>query len=494
MTDGRPGGLDELNAALLGVNPAAPSTSKFNRLDTFLAASASLAASHAVSATVSKAGNFSVRATQSARAQAARLFVGVVTDLAEVPATRAAAEAHVASGSCPAVLLVQPDRRGGWEAPWGVAASDAPETITAGISATLGTTWARVASRGRPSRTPAGAAPPPTAIPAALHLDERTRRMLRTSIASRQAVMLVGPPGTGKSQLVQELLDELATDPSIAGMTSAHEANVTTPDESWTVRELVGAETVDDAGRIRFAPGAVLDSITQDRWLVLDEVNRADMDRIFGGLLTWLSGQSVTVGRLAGDPGAGPVRLGWADSPGCVVDGLDLLRSEPPSGEPVSFLAGTEWRMLGTYNAVDAHRVFRFGLALGRRFAQVPVSAPSTDGFAAALSPYLHAVATIDRDAVRDQVVGLYAAHLASPAATLGPAVFLGIPGYVAAGASTGASVDELVAEAYLTSMGTWLARLEEDELDTLGDSFRRVDVLSENEWRWVRAQLQALR
>ena len=62
-----------------------------------------------------------------------------------------------------------------------------------------------------------------------------------------------------------------------------------TPEEGWTTRDLLGGETVDDNGNLRFRPGHVLEAIRDDRWLVLDEANRADMDKIFGGLLTFLS-------------------------------------------------------------------------------------------------------------------------------------------------------------------------------------------------------------
>ena len=151
-----------------------------------------------------------------------------------------------------------------------------------------------------------GLAAPPAAR---LALDARVRRMVRSAISSRAAVMLVGPPGTGKTQLVGETLSEVADNPSAFGMTKGHEKLEVTPDESWSTRELVGGDTVDDKGRIRFSPGYLLEAIAQDRWLVLDEANRADMDRIFGGMLTWLSGESVTVGRVSSDPDAESVLL-----------------------------------------------------------------------------------------------------------------------------------------------------------------------------------------
>lgn len=489
--------LERVNRALDGVDLAAPSTTKFNRLETVLASLASIPATHVVAATISKAGNFTVRAAQSKRAQTAQLFVGVVTDAAELAATQKAAITHVKAGRAPAVLLLLKGQPGAFSAPWAVQSSGRGPSILNGLPASLGSETLTVTtpSEGDDADASSSAiASLPSVIPMQrLVLDPRIRRMFRTAVASRPAVMLVGPPGTGKSQLITELFDEMVEDPAIVGMSSAHELYMTTPDESWTVRELVGGDTVDDKGRLRFSPGAVLESITQDRWLVLDEANRADMDKIFGGLLTWLSGQSVTVGRISGDPGAGPVRLGWSETPECVVTGLDAMRADEPGGDPVDFLAGTEWRLLGTYNALDAQRVFRFGLALGRRFAHVPVPSPDAAGFKVALVPRLINVPIEVRSDVESRILALYEAHHRMESASLGPAVFLAMPSYIAAGFPSGTDLLELVAEAYLTSVGTWLSRLEEDQLDALGAVMATSGALGE-QWDWVRSQLDSLR
>ena len=101
--------------------------------------------------------------------------------------------------------------------------------------------------------------------------------------------MLVGPPGTGKTTLLDEALQEIQDDPASYGLTEPPDGVLeVTPEEAWTTRELLGARRLtmpDTFG----SPGFVLDAIRDNRWLFLDEANRADMDKIFGGLLTWLS-------------------------------------------------------------------------------------------------------------------------------------------------------------------------------------------------------------
>jgi hypothetical protein len=234
----------------------------------------------------------------------------------------------------------------------------------------------------------------------------------------------------------------------------------------------------------------VLSAIADGNWLIVDEVNRADMDRIFGGLLTWLSGQDVTLGTVSPAIGSPQVQLGWSTGATCSVENEERL-THPGSGSgPVRYLAGTEWRLLGTYNALDAQRVFRFGHALGRRFLRVPIPAADTDKFRTALLAQDHGLP----QPLLDAIVAIYTAHLTNSMTTLGPALFLRMADYIAAGVGTDAEQlttvthveRELLAEAYLVNVGTWLREME-DELAALGHAVvERHHALSQSEWEWV--------
>jgi MoxR-like ATPase len=323
-----------------------------------------------------------------------------------------------------------------------------------------------------------GAVDPPTVVVLPvdhqrLVIDERIRRMLRLAIASSRAVMLIGPPGTGKTTLLLEAFQEAQEDPASYGLVAAPQAMplVVTPEEGWTSRELVGGETVDDEGNLRFKPGYVLDAVRENTWLILDEANRADMDRIFGGLLTFLSGRAVTLGRAAGTSDAATIRLEPSDQATSTVVNADGLVDG--TGEAIVYRAGRDWKLLGTYNALDAHRVFRFGQALGRRFARVPVPAIDLDQFREALEPRLvqlvEAHSDVDGARVRTVIEGLYKAHLDLLQPVVGPALFLAIPGYVTSGLSLGGDVDleQLLVEGYLLGAGPLLAQLEPKTRET---------------------------
>jgi dynein-related subfamily AAA family protein len=330
----------------------------------------------------------------------------------------------------------------------------------------------------------------PSVITVPIEIDPRIERMVRLAILSAPAVILVGPPGSGKTTLLRQVVDRIVADPKTFGF-QVGPAGVewSAAEENWSTTDLVGGQTI-DGNELRFRPGRVLSAIADGNWLIVDEVNRADMDRIFGGLLTWLSGQDVTLGTVSPAIGSPQVQLGWSTGATCSVENSERL-THPGSGSgPVRYLAGTEWRLLGTYNALDAQRVFRFGHALGRRFLRVPIPAADTDKFRTALLAQDHGLP----QPLLDAIVAIYTAHLTNSMTTLGPALFLRMADYIAAGVGTDAEQlttvthveRELLAEAYLVNVGTWLREME-DELGALGHAIvDRHHALSQSEWEWV--------
>ncbi len=473
---------------MAGVDLDSPSGTKFFRLEYLLASVAGVKSTKVAAIQVSNAAELGAQLEHSNRVANTDLAI-VITDSIENDLMVEALRDYLGLGVSRTVLVIGKHGRA-WSVQWIGYQGDSKSAMAEGLARRFGVAVDKVKTSANFRRK----------VPDhPLVIDDRVRRMLRLSVKSRQAVMLVGPPGTGKTQLVAEITDEIAKDPQSYGMTTIHDPLFVTPDESWTTRELVGGDTIDDQSKIRFSPGHVLEAIEQDRWLVLDEANRADLDRIFAGLLTWLSGQAVIVGRASADPRSSPIILDWSTKPYSEVVGRDRLRGKYVSPEPIIYKAGRDWRMLGTYNAVDAQRVFRFGQALGRRFGHVPVGAPDSVSFSVALRSRIAKskwpLGEEDAARIHDILGIIYSAH-SEYLDPMGPAALLSIPDYVSAGLqeASGAEIPQLIAEAYLAGMGSWLALYDRDDrMEDVAAAVGSEDALG-GEWEWLRIQLKTLR
>jgi hypothetical protein len=504
-----PDAPDRLNELIDSVpDLSAPSVTKFDQLRNWLASVLGLTPNSIVIYFVSKPGNLDVRFKQPGSISSPkRIGVALLEDEGHLEACINPAKRFVSPWGhidCMAIC-VRPI-----EGKWSIARIFAPEGSS--IASSLRSHFPGSILDELPAQTVAAATRSPAGALSAVPLitDPRIKRMIRLAIASAPAVMLVGPPGTGKTTLLEEIIEEVRSDPSDFGFSREPSAKWVTAEESWTTRDLVGGETLDEKSRIRFRPGHVLDAIREDKWLVLDEANRADMDKIFGGLLTWLAGHEVELGRASTDVAAPPVILGWNDSSESKVNGDDRLACDTVGTEVIRFLAGREWRLLGTYNALDAQRVFRFGQALGRRFVRVPVPAMSVDEFRQALQNQLVGLPP----SLGEGIVGIYAAHRESNVAVLGSALFFWIPVYVRKGLELPNLLDEpstpsapttdapapsleetrvrsLLTEAYLSSAGVWLSRLDETEIMILRSKI--APIITDQEWEWLASLLPLL-
>lgn len=164
-------------------------------------------------------------------------------------------------------------------------------------------------------------------------------------------VILTGPPGTAKSTLAN----------LVAEVVKGSDWTAATATAEWSVHDVVGGYMPGADKPLVFEPGLVLDSFREGRWLVVDELNRADIDKAFGELFTLLSDF--------------PISLPYRDPEG----GQRITVA--PSGGTGDFVAPADWRLLGTMNTWDKTSLFRLSYAFMRRFAFIEVAVPPEDTY-----------------------------------------------------------------------------------------------------------------
>lgn len=191
--------------------------------------------------------------------------------------------------------------------------------------------------------------------------------VLRNIIAGiiKGNIILQGPPGTGKTTLAKLICDVFNV--------SYTEA---TTNSDWTTYDSIGGlqPTANDEGRevIEGKNGYVVSSVLkccdlivqhennggklQGNWLILDELNRCEIDKVFGDLFTALGSDSSAVERVIN------------------------LWYQKDENKKMIFIPN-RFRIIGAMNNVDKNFVNDISQGLSRRFTFIDILPPEEKYF-----------------------------------------------------------------------------------------------------------------
>ena len=191
-------------------------------------------------------------------------------------------------------------------------------------------------------------------------------------------VLLIGRPGTGKTSIARFIAEKLGFEPIVV-----------TANAHWSRVDVIGGPMLIGSSSVTWRPGVLMEAIARHleakqrnkkgAWLIIDEINRADVDKAFGEFFTIFSGPEpsewIIPESIIREWEKYASQSGEKDP---YYEDLNIIVNALPKTDR-GYMIPPDFRVIGTMNYVDVSNLFTIGEAFTRRFVRIVIDYPQDE-------------------------------------------------------------------------------------------------------------------